>query len=108
MVGLKTTDMIICAAIHYHDKELNPSGFGLPSNIKEGLVIGGWRHPDCIAVMWSLTKKQPRPCNYSEGFLTHDGRFLNRVEALEEARKCNQILPDAIIMGNELYSEDIY
>lgn len=100
--------MIICAAIHYHDKELNPNGYGLPSNLKEGLVIGGWRHPNCIAVMWSLRKIQTGPSNSTQGFLTHDGRFLNRVEALEEARRCNQILDESEIRGNELYSEDIY
>lgn len=100
--------MIICAAIHYHDKELNPKGYALPRNLKEGLVIGGWRHANCIAVMWTLTSKQTGPSNSTQGFLTHDGTFLNRVEALAEARACNQILNEREVLGNELFSEDIY
>ena len=44
-----------------------------------------------------------------QGFLTNTNRFVSRLEALEIARKANQLKPDEPI--NEhigLYSENLY
>lgn len=49
----------------------------------------------------------------SEGFITHDGVYLNRIEAWEHARVCGQ-LPRTVEWykddhaDSELYSEDLY
>jgi hypothetical protein len=43
-----------------------------------------------------------------QGFLTHDGTFLNRYDAMNEAIKCNQLPPEAKTACAELYSEDLW
>ena len=43
-----------------------------------------------------------------QGFLTHDGTFLNRYDAMDEAIKCNQLPPEVKQECAELYSEDLW
>jgi hypothetical protein len=43
-----------------------------------------------------------------QGFLTHDGTFLNRYDAMDEAIKCNQLSPEAKVEWPELFSEDLW
>ena len=43
-----------------------------------------------------------------QGFLTHDGTFLNRYKAMDEAIRCGQLPPEAKEKCAELYSEDLW
>lgn len=82
-----TKEYIICAAIWYKHKfkEPAPRGF-LAQNISDGMIIGQWRHANCI-----YTHKQSRlgrfigEKNQVQGFLTSKGRFVDRWQAMELA-----------------------
>lgn len=43
-----------------------------------------------------------------EGFLDHDGKFLNRTEALIVASECGQLRKNVPIMHEELCSEHLW
>lgn len=43
-----------------------------------------------------------------QGFLTHDGTFLNRYDAMDEAIKCGQMMEEDKMRCAELYSEDLW
>ena len=43
-----------------------------------------------------------------QGFLTNDGRFLNRYDAMQEAIRCGQVPSGADKLCAELYSEDLW
>ena len=57
-------------------------------------------------VLWLIAERQVE--GDEQGFLRHDGVFLNRKAALLEAQKCNQLLPRATHPGGQLYSEDVW
>lgn len=101
---------IICSAIYFpdfvSDKVATYIGQGLPKNLDKGLVFAGRRHHNCIATYYALTGKTVT--GEIQGFITSDDEFVNRVTALEIARKANQILNEDEIRGNQLFSEDIY
>ena len=42
-----------------------------------------------------------------QGFITDEGKFLNRFDALIEAEKCNQLIRKTQPL-NELFSEDLW
>jgi hypothetical protein len=46
--------------------------------------------------------------NHIQGFVTHEGIFLDRQYAFFHARACDQILPDAQLLGSVLTSEDLW
>jgi hypothetical protein len=75
--------------------------------IRQGnIVYVGRRHHDCIRWILACGLVQP-PVNGEQGFVTDEGKFVDRREAFKIARECKQIIrkhgrPD------ELYSEDIY
>jgi hypothetical protein len=105
-------EYIICAAIWY--KELATQNY-LPKNIKEGIVVCGHRHHNCIDTVKSLSslrtvKISPDGVGESiQGFLTNSNRFVDRLEALEIAKAADQV--DANNLGNPrvgLFSEDLY
>lgn len=99
------TEKIICAAIHY--PEIN-TAVDFVKNVN-GLVILGRRHHDVIRLCYyMLEKRQAHMGNNIQGFITTKDRFVDRVEALQIARAANQILDEAEVRGNQLYSEDIY
>ena len=102
-------EYIICAAIWYNDgiKRAN-----LPCNIETGIVIGGWRHGNCIIPLntmfpnrdYILSNKDGKTT--IQGFLTNKGRFVERPEGAEIALAAKQINE---IKGEPfLYSEDLY
>lgn len=43
-----------------------------------------------------------------QGFLTHEGKFLDRYDAMQHAIACGQLPPDADKECKELYSEDLW
>lgn len=94
----KDLEYILCAAIHLDDgKQYDDS----PRNINSGFVVCGYRHHNCINILYQLNKFGEE----TQGFLTSYNRFLNREETKELALKNKQI--DKTI-SNTLTSEDFY
>jgi hypothetical protein len=86
-------EYIICAAIWYKHRFRTPAPRGfLAQNISKGMVIGHWRHGNCI-----YTHKQTRLCRcisdgrQVQGFLTSKGRFVDRWQAMEIAYNAGQV-----------------
>ena len=131
-------EYIICAAIWYPEKldVESPRGF-IAQNISYGMVIGQWRHCNCIHVrkQCGLPRKYANPEDRSvQGFLTSKGNFVDRWQASEIAYHAGQISKETAIrktwngkyisaLGDEpkerwgecddyqfspIYSEDIY
>ena len=105
-------EYVICAAIWYKKlnlikpEALDPRGFR-PYNVDEGVVIGGWRHMNCMYQMVAITGL--RDCEAGEsiqGFLTSKNRFLSREEAMILAKEMGQV--EKTINSTKLFSEDLY
>ena len=94
--------MIICAAIKVK---------GLTHSTKLiDTIICGHRHGDCLKI---IAQFELQVLEETQGFLKHDGTFLDRKEALAHALECGQLntttrwyQQDNNI--DELYSEDLY
>ena len=96
--------MIICAAI-----ELTMNNIAGTK-----LVICGHRHKNCVEIaQYSLNSNWIHPKRV-EGFIDHNGKFLNRKEAYKHALECGQINQHTKWYRKdnnyeeELYSEDLY
>ena len=121
-------EYIICAAIWYKDGTEAPRGL-IAQNIDSGVVIGQWRHGNCINVratnpLWNAKKLEERtdrtkcPIPMTEekpggetngfeevdGFLTSRGRFVDRWQAAEIALLCGQITEERAI--NDKWDRD--
>jgi hypothetical protein len=73
----------------------------------EGTAYLGYRHATIgHNMLWLGVCHRPFPGGPAQGFLTSDGRFVGRKEALEIAIKAKQILPQD--GKNELFSEDLW
>jgi hypothetical protein len=92
--------MIASACVIIHTKEI----YG-----DREITIPCHRHADAFYIISQLLDSdeidKPRT---EQGFLTHDGTFLNRYDAMDEAIKCNQLPPYAKDECVELYSEDLW
>lgn len=94
--------MVICAAIKYHIVDTN----------KE-VVMSGLRHGNIMELMHELGFNRSKYKEIEQGFIIHDGTFLNREQALTHAFKCGQLSSSTLELKsqgleNELFSEDIY
>lgn len=122
-------EWILCAAIWYQDGTEAPRGM-IAQNINSGVVIGQWRHGNCINVratnpLWNAkklaerTKENPliekyedtlKYFDYVDGFLTSKGRFVDRWQAAELAIMSGQITEERGLnsdwIGDEKYMED--
>lgn len=94
--------MILCAAIQV---EFEQAG----QNVQA--VIAGHRHGSC----WELINifGVPASRQETEGFLNHQGEFLDRYDAFEHALQCGQLSDTTLTAKAErgerqLYSEDLY
>jgi len=92
---------VTCAAVWIDD--------GVPhvhQSVPTGVVIGGWRHPNCIdtvaAVEWP--HGEVRVAQKDQGFLTSRGRFVGREEAAKLAWAAGQTFREL----TSLTSEDLY
>ena len=98
-------EKILCAAILYKSIQ---SKYGENNDI----IISGYRHADIILSVLKLTglrtvtSGENSTGSFVQGFLTSDGRFVNRKEAMLIAKENNQLIRDDVF--DELYSEDIY
>ena len=86
-------EWVICAAIWYKHRFRNPAPRGfIAQNIDKGMVIGQYRHGNCI-----YTHKQTRLCRcvsdgrQVQGFLTSEGRFVDRWQGMELAYLAGQV-----------------
>ncbi len=107
-------EYIICSAIWYQELPLKrddfPAGFCRPLNCETGIVFCGHRHHNCLYQKVALTGLADHESGKNiQGFLTSKNRFVNRKEALEIARRENQVIEKDF--GNPLiglFSEDLY
>ena len=95
--------MIICAA-------MNVTGF---KDNGEDLIVPCFRHGDGYVILRSLCKDDSYKRNTTEGFITHEGKFLNGIDAYNHAWACGQLsMTTREEKGrngeNELYGEDLY
>lgn len=117
-------EYIICAAIWYQDGTEAPRGM-IAQNIDSGVVIGQWRHGNCINVrstnpLWNAKRLAERKheipmfssyedtlkyYTYVDGFLTSRGRFVDRWQAAKIALDCGQ-LPESVAVRNYDRSEE--
>ena len=107
IADVRVSTFIICAAIWYNDgKERH----NLPRNIKTGIVVGGWRHGNCITILHEMFPERDYIINNKDGkatiqgFLTSKGMFVDRTEAGKIAFEARQISAPS----NYLFSEDLY
>ena len=94
--------MVICAAIKYHIV-----------NTDKEVVMSGLRHGDIMELMYNFGSNLFKYKEIEQGFIIHDGTFLNRGQALTHALKCGQLSSSTMELKhqgfeNELYTEDIY
>lgn len=91
-------ERIICAAIQ------------IPET---GKVFYGHRHDQCNnslngELSWTMNRQEICRVITIQGFVTTEGRFVDRKEALKIALDNDQVLDKSQIRGDNLYSEDIY
>ena len=96
-------EKVLCAATWYKDF---PKAVHGARNIDEGLVVAGWRHPNIIGIVMSLSGKRTAELDYQHGFLTTNGNFISRLDAMVMAKANNQV--SDTIGHKELFSEDLY
>jgi hypothetical protein len=85
---------ILCSAIH-DPKDVDMGG--------QPLIYCGHRHHN---ILWQSKDISRNPQH--QGFLTSEGKFVNREEALKIALKAKQVLDIDDVRGNKLHSEDLY
>lgn len=67
------------------------------------------RHADAFYIISQFMKPEDiDKTKTQQGFLTHDGTFLDRYDAMDHAIACRQLPPEAKMACAELYSEDLW
>lgn len=94
-------EYILCAAIHFNDSK---EYLHQPKNIKEGFVLCGRRHHNCITNLTVFGKKMADYKDKTQGFITSKDKFVNRSEASIIAEQAGQIKA----CNGTLFSEDLY
>ena len=104
--------MIVSACVRFHTHkyihsskdgkfvvELNPICYDIPCH----------RHADAFYIISQfLGASEIDKSKTEQGFLTHDGTFLNRYDAMQHAIACGQLLPEDAEHCAELFSEDLW
>ena len=99
----KVKRMVVCAANYYvHDTVYK----GQPKNIKRGIVVCGYNHGACFAMLYYLFPDRRYIPKTIEGFITSDNRFVSREVALKIATEAEQIFHKHPL-ERLLYSEDL-
>ena len=118
-------EYILCAAIWYKDGTEAPRGM-IAQNINTGVVIGQWRHGNCINVrstnpVWNAKKLAERKgetpmitkykdtleyYDYVDGFLTSEGRFVDRWQGMKIAYEAGQVGEKRAFRSEERIEED--
>ena len=94
--------MIICAAIKLQMKNLN-----------EPTIITCRRHGDGFKIIKDLVQDREAYKEIAQGFITDEGKFINRRQAFIHACQCGQLSQTTKwykqdYNQDELYSEDLY
>jgi len=80
--------------------------------MKDGYIIRGHRHSDCIRTASQIPKyKEERPSGRNQGFVTSKGRYVDRLEGarLQKEAGIKSIMSECQeYLYGELYSEDLY
>ena len=102
--------MITSACVRFYTKEYNKTPWANSTKIPSTMFdIPCHRHADAFYIISQfLEPEQIDKTKTEQGFLTHDGTFLNRYDAMDEAIKCGQLPPEAKEQCAELYSEDLW
>ena len=91
-------ERIICAAIKI---------------VETGKVFYGHRHDQCLnslngELSWTMNRQEISKVKKVQGFVTTEGRFVDRKEGLKIALENDQVIDKTQNRGNDLYSEDLY
>lgn len=102
--------MIVSACVRFYTNEYNKIPWDDRTKIPSTMFdIPCHRHADAFYIISQFLDAgeidKPRT---EQGFLTQDGTFLNRYDAMDEAIKCDQLPPSAKEACAELYSEDLW
>ena len=102
--------MIVSACVRFHTKEYNKTPWANSTKVPSIMFdIPCHRHADAFYIISQfLDADEINKEKTEQGFLTHDGTFLNRYDAMDEAIKCGQLPPEAKEQCAELYSEDLW
>ena len=77
-------------------------------------IVPCWRHGEGYKIIRDLGYQARKKYKVvTEGFITHEGKFLNRVEAFKHVKECGQCNATQRWYWEdhkqtELYSEDLY
>lgn len=97
-----TMERVLCAAIWVDD--------GLPhpyQPMSRGVVLCGYRHHQ-IFQQAALLRGVDRHTEKVQGFLTDQGRFVDRFEAFRLAEAAGQLEGRKVQTKGTLFSEDLY
>ena len=98
-------ERILCAAVWFDDGQHHPH-----QPTATGVVIGGWRHHNCLGVAPALGIEltEEQRSGKMQGFLTSYGRFVDREEAMKIARNAEQLIGPLEPEHHTLSSEHLY
>lgn len=80
--------------------------------VKQGDVV--WqlpcpnRHANVLWLIYDITGKVAEGYADAQGFVDAAGNYLSREEALVRARATDQLRDDREVIGNQLYSENLW
>ena len=101
--------MIASACVRFHTVEYYKTPWSSQAEPSTMYDIPCHRHADAFYIISQfLEPEQLDKSRTVQGFLTHDGTFLNRYDAMDEAIKCEQMLPMDKKRCAELYSEGLW
>ena len=79
--------------------------------LPNGVVVEGRRHSDCLISMRESGVHRLDIINSTQGFMTSEGRFVNRQQAMEIQKVSglpSAFSKDGSYRGTDLFSEDLY
>jgi len=98
-------EYILCSAVYFDD---NKEHIHQPKNIKTGFVICRRRHHNCIATASKMANYYSERSKWkkTEGFLTNEDNFYDRIKSLEIAKENGQLKKE--LNSSFLTSEDLW
>lgn len=75
---------------------------------KDNKIWTGKRHSDIISKIHMETHEYVSYSDTQQGFLSDDGRFLNRTQAMAVAHQAKQLIKEKTLHPRELFSEDLW
>jgi hypothetical protein len=97
-------EYILCSAIYIDNGIVYEDSRVRPRNKTSGFYMAGWRHHNCLGMIYTFLNKEADDDLSEQGFLTSKGNFLTREEAKELAIKIGQVKEDdmaSIILTSE-------